>query len=929
MNTIKIISAKRLLLFMLPFIPFVIFLNSSRTNVVSIYADYPKEIIAGTHLKMTVTIEKGNLTGFGRYTHSLPEGFTATSDARNFELENNTIKFLWVNLPYSQSFTFTYTIHVPETYEGDFTVAAKFGYIMDNNRRFTELIPQNVHVINDPLALRKYRAQMQAQTQKVRPEEITAYRTVSVQNNEAIVSIRINKKHLQAMSKIEELLPQGYSFYALERQNAAFSTQNNVARFMWIKAPEQNIFTVSYKVISNTGYSINDLYITGAFSYLDDGKTHSIVILEKDLNAIDESTGKSENINSSLGSKYDTHQDVSFGEQELSSSPERVNASEYSSGLDPNLVHAETQKTNIQSSPNNTNQNTTINSQPQSQNIAIEQDDAIYDDDLETVLEKKQYNQEQVNFFTNTNINSQPQNLTQDSPVQFYDSNKESVTTENTAERTITDETEETTSPSTVPTQTQTPSQTNTSQPTQTSETQDNISNQTQRESYSVSETLDKTSAQKIPTRTAPVPVNINAIPEPSTYFSSTPQNSNIEDTTTDIDMISKETNPSYSENMENENLLGNPQEYSDDYDAPQNQQYAENTTQTSQNNNIPETTNNQSTEQSNNMNTSEQGVPTNAMATGNGTTENQTQYSQHTEPQVSTDGNTYVSGTTAHKSQQNTQTPSANTATNTTNTSERQNQQENNQSIIKPRSAYGTSNQTGTGQESQVVTKDAVLQNQDVTLTQSELAFQSNLDIPSPLDGTTASQAVPTQKKNTTTIPTPQTIPEAHSTNEPPHLSQKNMDALQEIQTDRQTIDTDLSQEGITYNTKDDEKPTARLSNKNDISQQETHITRIQKQNGLQGVYYRVQISASNSLVNAQSYFKRFKIQDNIVVERISGWYKYSIEHLTTYLNARDHRNSVWNETPIKDAFVVAYNGETRITVQEALMLTNQQWAQ
>ncbi|MFW5852169.1 MAG: hypothetical protein ACOCWB_08095, partial [Bacteroidota bacterium] len=720
MNTIKITSAKRLLLFMLPFIPFVIFLNSSRTNVVSVYADYPKEVIAGTHLKMTVTIEKGNLSGFGRYTQTLPEGFTATSDAQNFDFENNTIKFLWVNLPYSQSFTFTYTIHVPETYEGDFTVAAKFGYIMDNDRRFTELIPQNVRVINDPLALRKYRAQMQAQTQKVRPEEITAYRSVSVQNNEATVSIRVNKKHLQAMSKIEELLPQGYSFYALERQNAAFSTQNNVARFMWVKAPEQNIFTVSYKVIPNTGYSINDLYITGAFSYLDDGKTHSVVILEKDLNAVDESTGKSESTAPSLESKYDTHKDVSFGEQELRSSPQRVNASEYSSGINPNLVEGGTQKSNIQSSQNNRNENTTITSQPQSQTITIELDDNVYEDDLETVLEKKQYNQKQVDFFTNTNINSQPQNLTQNSPAQFYDGENETNNTQNSEQRTETVKTQESALDTTP--QTSVSSEANTL-PASTHETQNTNSNETHQQSYSVSETLDKTSAQEIPTRTAPVPVNINAIPEPSTYFSSSPQNSNIEDTTTDIDMISKETNPSYSENMESENLLGNPQEYSDNYEAPHNQQHTENTTQSSQNNNIPETTTNQSTEQLSNTNTSEQAASTNEPTADNSTTENQTQYSTHTEAQVSTDGNAYGSGTTSQ-----------------------QNIEANNQFVLTPKSTYGTGNQTETNEEeSQVVSKDAVIQNQDVSLTQSELAFQSNLDIPSPLDGTTANQAVPT----------------------------------------------------------------------------------------------------------------------------------------------------------------------------------------
>src|SRR5690606_26941485 len=124
MNTIRKKSAKRLLLLILPFVPFVIFLNTDRANVVTLYAEYPTEVIAGTSFPITITIEKGNLDGFGRFSHQLPEGFTVDCDAQNFEFENNTVKLLWVNLPYSNSFTFTYTVNVPETYSGNFTIAA-------------------------------------------------------------------------------------------------------------------------------------------------------------------------------------------------------------------------------------------------------------------------------------------------------------------------------------------------------------------------------------------------------------------------------------------------------------------------------------------------------------------------------------------------------------------------------------------------------------------------------------------------------------------------------------------------------------------------------------------------------------------------------------------------------------------------------------
>ena len=104
-----------------------------------------------------------------------------------------------------------------------------------------------------------------------------------------------------------------------------------------------------------------------------------------------------------------------------------------------------------------------------------------------------------------------------------------------------------------------------------------------------------------------------------------------------------------------------------------------------------------------------------------------------------------------------------------------------------------------------------------------------------------------------------------------------------------------------------------------------ETPATETAKTGG--DVSYCVQIGAySNSAVTSSKLGGMYGISENIRSEMNAGLTKFMVGKFMEYRLARNHRETVKGKG-VNGAFVTAYNGPVRITVQEALMISSQKW--
>lgn len=264
---------------------------------VSVKMDVPAQVNAGSEFEVRITLNKGDLDGFSRFQQNIPAGLSAISDQSSnadFTFTDKRVRLIWLRVPKNDEITVSYKVKVDERLKGDFTLAGRFSYIDNNERKSIDVSAVSVTILPSPKVDPSLIVDVNDYEKRFAPVTVT----VPGENNniavirqrpslgnagEYIVNLLVNKEATRNFAKIEEDVPEGYTAVALDPKDAIFTFKSRKVKFLWMSLPQDPYFIVSYRLIPRNKAKLPPPAVHGAFSYLVEDRTISVPVSERDV----------------------------------------------------------------------------------------------------------------------------------------------------------------------------------------------------------------------------------------------------------------------------------------------------------------------------------------------------------------------------------------------------------------------------------------------------------------------------------------------------------------------------------------------------------------------------------------------------------------------------------------------------------------------
>ncbi|HDR67598.1 MAG TPA: hypothetical protein ENN61_00960 [Bacteroidaceae bacterium] len=264
----------------------------------NIRMNLPERVNAGSEFEVKLTIEKGTLSDYARFSQELPYGLTATnvrSPNADFSFEEQRVRIIWLKLPEGNTINVIYKVHVDERLKGTFSLDGNFAYVVNEERNYTEIEPSGaVTIIPNPavsqaslIDIKNFKSVLAGSAvSEAEKSYVTAIRQKPVQMSDGSVFIQLLIKNPEGSkyAKIEETIPSGYIFEEVENQQGIVSFSASQVKYIWMRLPGEPEFMISYKLIPKMEERQEAMNVTGVFTYTVGNSSFEDPVIEIDAN---------------------------------------------------------------------------------------------------------------------------------------------------------------------------------------------------------------------------------------------------------------------------------------------------------------------------------------------------------------------------------------------------------------------------------------------------------------------------------------------------------------------------------------------------------------------------------------------------------------------------------------------------------------------
>jgi hypothetical protein len=271
---------------------------------VEISIDHPETVNAGADFEVTVTIKKGSLTDYSRFSQDLPLGLAATnvsSPNGDFSFDEQRVRIIWLKLPEAIEFKVSYRISVDARLKGTFTLGGIFAYVVNDERKFLNFDKRPITIVASRsidqaliVDINDFKGGKTPVTPAVVSSSGGEAFALAIRQKPALLNtggylihLLIDNPPESKYAKVEETIPSGYMFELVKSNEGIVSHAASMVKFIWMTLPEQSEFEVIYRLVPKQDEPQSSMIIDGLLTYTEGNENRVADVVEMDVSLDD------------------------------------------------------------------------------------------------------------------------------------------------------------------------------------------------------------------------------------------------------------------------------------------------------------------------------------------------------------------------------------------------------------------------------------------------------------------------------------------------------------------------------------------------------------------------------------------------------------------------------------------------------------------